>query len=123
MVIQSLTAEKTMLSPCDVAIGNYTLNHCNGQLTRDLNAIDRRKRIITFCNSILYLIKLYLVYYVQCTLYNLHCTVYIVHYTLLSIYCTVYISLYTVHCTSDNIRREPYSLCITYYAIRCCTLY
>ena len=54
----------------------------------------------------LYMSTLYIVYTVQCTLYNVHCTMYTVQCTLYNVHCTMYTvqcTLYNVHCTMYTI--------------------
>ena len=65
------------------------------------------------------------VYNVQCTMYSVQCTVYNVQCTMYSIQCTVY----SVHCTLYSVQCTLYSVQCTVYNVQCimysvqCTVY
>ena len=51
-------------------------------------------------------------YTVQCTLYNVHCTMYTVQCTLYNVHCTMYTvqcTLYNVHCTMYTVHCTVYN--------------
>ena len=55
---------------------------------------------------------------VQCTLYNVHCTMYTVQCTLYNVHCT----MYTVQCTLYNVHCTMYTVQCTLYNVHC-TMY
>ena len=65
------------------------------------------------------------VYNVQCTMYSVQCTVYNVQCTMYSVQCTVYnvqCTMYSVQCTVYNVQCTMYSVQCTVYNVQC-TMY
>ena len=58
-------------------------------------------------------------YSVQCTVYNVQCTVYSVQCTVYNVQCT----MYSVQCTVYNVQCTMYSVQCTVYTVHACMIY